>query len=222
MILRRLTNEGRRLVTPELASGERERWPEDVYLPLVLEAARPHSLDRLDRIVDDARHRFAPFDTALDPWAAPRLHAALPLTRREAADPALWRYLAVVHRPDFVRHRWENRSWTAMAGRFWRPGTRSESNAFARLWWIAELTRDGGDYTLTERVLRRQPLASSVFKRGLSSHRPVVSALVDALENAPAESVETTVVGVHKAAATVVVEAMAPESLRELVRRAMR
>lgn len=219
MMLRRLINEGRRLVVPELASGERDRWPEEAYLPLVLEAERTRSLEQLDEVVDRARAEFPPHDTALDAWAAPRLHAALPLTRREAADPGIWRYLAVVYRPDFVRHRWENRSWSTMSRRFWSPGTRPDSNAFARLWWIAELTRDGDDYDLTERVLRRQPLATNLFVRGLSSYRPVVATLVDALEDAPSEVIEVTVRRMQKAAATLVVEAMGEEELAGLVGR---
>lgn len=75
-----------------------------------------------------------PFDAAaIDAALACALHRALPLSRRLAADWGLWRYLAVVHRPDIVRHRWELRSWTTMRDRFWRGGTRPGSNVFGRL-----------------------------------------------------------------------------------------
>ncbi len=217
MMLRVLDREGVRLVRPGLASGEIERWPDTASAPFVREHARPIALDALDRVLDAILGETTPWDPAIDRLAAPAIHRALPLTRREAADPAIWRFLAVVHRPDFVRHRWENRSWATMRARFWRPGTRPDSNAIARLWWIAELTREGDDYDLTERVLARQPLATNLFSRELSSYRPAVEAFMAVFGDAPSQVIEVAVRAFNRRLSTVVLEGQDAASLSAML-----
>ena len=170
MKLRSLEPSGYRLVTPELASGKIDRWSEDAWRPFISDAARPIELDPFEAVVDEAIEKFAPRTSDIDAWLAARIHRALPLTRREASNAGVWRYLAVVRRPDFIRHRWEMSSWTTTRPRYWSVGLRHTSIAFARLWWIAELTRDGESYELTKRVLARQG-----SRRSSSSERGVVS-----------------------------------------------
>jgi hypothetical protein len=188
--LRALEPEGRRLVTQELASGAVTRWPESEWRPLTADCERALDLDAFDAVIDRAIATYEPYDAGHDPWLAPRLHEALPLTRREAAAPGVWRFLAVVHRPDLVRHRWENLSWATTKTRFWSTGTRHTSNAFARLWWIAEITRAGASYALTEKVLVSPRLATQVFVRTWSQHRPAVAGFVEAMEDAAADEIE--------------------------------
>ena len=77
-----------------------------------------------------------------------------------------------------------------MRARFWSSGTRHTSNMLGRLWWIAELTRDGSSYELTERVLSKQSLATPIFVRSWSQHRPAVEGFVDTLHDAPSEDIE--------------------------------
>lgn len=217
MILRGLAPAGKRLLTPELASGELARWSEAQYAPFVVDLDRAPRLEAFDAAVDAILRARERFDAELDGRFAPALHRALPLGRRQAADPAPWRYLAVVHRPDFVRHRWQNRSWASVQSRFWQNGTRPDSNAFARLWWIAELTRDGDDYALTEAVLLRQHLATALFVRTLGSYRPLVAACVEVLEGATSVQAEATIKLLHKTLGTVVLEALSLADLKLLV-----
>ncbi|HJL19746.1 MAG TPA: DUF6339 family protein [Sandaracinaceae bacterium LLY-WYZ-13_1] len=217
MILHSLHPDGRRLVVPELASGERARWGAEAHAGLLRETARIVELDALDAAVDGALRDTEPHDAGLDARLAPALHRALPLTRREAADPGVFRFLTVIHRPDLVRHRWENRSWSTMRGRFWRPGTRPDSNAFSRLWWIAELTRDGESYALTERVLARQALANNLFVRDLASYRPVVDAFVDVLGDAPSSVLEAATRALSRRLSVLLLESLTPDDLRSLL-----
>jgi hypothetical protein len=217
--LLRLKLEGQRLATPELASGEQEVWPESTWAELVEPFPREVPLEAFHRAIDDVERQFQPFDTAIDAELAYRLHRALKLTRREAADPALWRFLTVVARPDFVRHRWENRSWATMRTRFLRPGTRPDSNALARLWWIAELTRTDSDYALTGRVLKSQSLANAIFVRSLSFYRPAVVALVDTLEDRGADELERTMVRLTRWLAVTPLEGLSTEDIGRRVRK---
>lgn len=188
--LQRLLPSGRRLLTRELATGELPRLPDT----LAAEHARPFErvieLERFDALVSALIDSSEAHSSTLDRQAAPDLHRSLRLTRREAADPNLWRWLAIVHRPEFIRHRWEFQSWTTMRDRFWRSGTRHDSNSFSRLWWIAELTHEGEDYSLTERALRTQALAIGVFIRRFAHYPPALRACVSVLEDAPQQVVE--------------------------------
>ncbi|MCB9603189.1 MAG: hypothetical protein H6722_06640 [Sandaracinus sp.] len=221
MSLFALTPEAKSFVVPELASGQRELWQPGELRGVLspFPTRREVDLDRLDARLDELFCRVPKHDARFDALVAPELHTLLPLTRREAAEPGVWRWLAVVHRPDLVRHRWENRSWAQMRRRFWSVGTRPDSNAFARLWWIAELTRDGSpdSYALTRRVFARQPLATGIFIRSLGHHRPAVVALVDVLELAPPDVVERTLRLFTAALSSRVLEAMDEASLRALV-----
>ena len=75
-----------------------------------------------------------------DRWLAPRVHAALRLTPREAADRRLWAYLGAVVAPDYVRWRFSDNAPRA------RYVGRDDTQALSRLWWGSELTRNGSDY----------------------------------------------------------------------------
>lgn len=218
MRLRRLSAEASFLVTNELASGELSQHEPKAYDRFLDEASVGIELDELDEVIDRIIEQTKRHDAAIDRIAAPLIHQALPLPRREAANPGVWRYLAVAHRPDFVRHRWEAKSWATMRTKFWAPGTRPDSNAFSRLWWIAELTRDGDDYTLTQRVFSRQPLATQLFVRGFSESREAVRVFIDEMEYAAAADVERVAKELHGALGVLVLEGIEDEHLRALVR----
>src|SRR5450432_3296260 len=168
MRLYRLGSGAQHLVTKDLASGVLKTLPSVAYEQFVDEPEVPLELDGLDAVIEDLLARTQRHDSSFDRVAAPLIHRALPLTRREAALPGVWRFLALVHSPELVRHRWEDRSWATTRTRYWNLGTRPDSNAFYRLWWIAELTRDGDSYALTESVFDRQPLATQIFIRHFS------------------------------------------------------
>ncbi len=220
MLLRRLRNEGIQLVTPRLASGEEPRVAEAKYADLLEPCERELSLNALDAALDEILASSQPFDTSIDVRAAPAIHRALRLSRREASEPGVWRFLAVVHRPDFVRHRWENKSWSTMRSRFWSIGTRPDSNALCRLWWIAELSRQEDSYELTERALRRQVLANNVFVRALSFYQPAVRACIEVLENEPQEVIERAMLRFNRVLSTVSLESQSFEDLSSLLREA--
>ena len=206
--LMRLIPDGARLVTPELASGERDRWKPEEFEPLVAKVSRELRLDSLDAALDHAISSWAPHDPAMDAQLAPLVHRHLPLTLREASEIGVFRFLAVVHRPDVVRHRWDAAVWGQARSRFLTAGTRPDSNAFYRWWWIAELTRVGADYSLTERVLRRQSLATAIFARSLSFHRPAVRACIAALEDCESSVIERSMLEMSRWLALVRLESL--------------
>lgn len=214
MNLHALSPEGVCLVTRELATGDKPIYGPAEYQRFLDECEENISLDEFDAVVDELVAATSAWDPSIDRIAAPKVHQALPISRRVAANPGVWRYLAVIRRPHFVRHRWELRTWGQMRRRFWRPGTRPDSNAFSRLWWIAELTQDGGSYALTERVFARQPLATQLFVRDFSHYRPAVTALVDVLGDASSDEIEAVARQFSAFLSTVVLEAQTAESLR--------
>ena len=89
-------------------------------------------------------------DGVRDAWMAPRIHAALRLTRAVAARPEIWSWLALVPMRSYMKSRWplhddieERKTWRYFSSNLLRNGV-------ARLWWAAEMLRDGPDYTLAE------------------------------------------------------------------------
>lgn len=88
--------------------------------------------------------------SALDAYFAPRLHAALRLPRRWAAREDLWAWVASVPMKKFMTRRWpikeEGSAWRYKSSQLWRHGV-------ARLWWAAEILRDGPDYSLVQHAV---------------------------------------------------------------------
>src|SRR5580692_3916412 len=53
--------------------------------------------------------------TKSDSWLAPRVHASLRLTKREASDSRIWTFLAAYAFPDYVVWRWGRERQRALA-----------------------------------------------------------------------------------------------------------
>ncbi|MGP4002905.1 DUF6339 family protein [Streptomyces sp. 8N706] len=136
-------------------------------------------------LVEEAMRRFRDARTHADAWLAPRLHATIRMTRAEASDPELWNFVALAVAPDYVvwRHKATSKksglSPAATADRFTGPHYK---HAFARLWWVAELFRDGGDYRSAEFACGNQDVLNTTLRLDVIDHRPTALAIVRVLE----------------------------------------
>ncbi|MGA6221834.1 DUF6339 family protein [Streptomyces umbrinus] len=134
-------------------------------------------------LIDDVMHLYRhDVSTKADAWLAPRLHAALRLTRREAADSRLWNFLALAVAPDYVvwRHqptkaKEEGLPAMVVASRF-RGAHYTQT--FSRLWWAAELFRDGSDYGPVEVACGNQDILNTVLRFDIIDHRPTAQAFI--------------------------------------------
>jgi hypothetical protein len=154
------------------------------YEPYVVELGlgRSVSLAPLRAVLEEGRKRHSTKWSESDGWLAPRIHATLRLTRREAADRRLWAYLNVAVFPDHVRWRWldpDNPNSTVPIDRFLGEDSR---NQLGRLWWGAELTRNGTDYARTTKAYSSSQFARSWQVLDMMHHRPAALAIVDFLE----------------------------------------
>jgi hypothetical protein len=170
--------------------------------------------DPVRKLVDEAKRRFEGRRVEADAWLAPRLHATLRMTRAEAADNRRWNYLAMVVAPDYVvwRHRGAE---IAAASRFGGP---HYTQAFARLWWVAEMFRNGPDYEPVEIACRVQDVLNTTLRMDVIDHRPTALAIVRVLERLLAD--ETPRLGdrvnalssaVNAAGSTLVYDALAAD-----------
>ena len=112
---------------------------------------------------------------ASDGWLAPRVHSALRLTRREASDPGMWRWLSMTIGSAYLRWRWASEQDVIAPIRV-NGGINKQ--ALARLWWSAELLRNGGDYTEVGRFLSVQDFPNSLLHRPVMRFRAFALALV--------------------------------------------
>ncbi|MDT9700798.1 DUF6339 family protein [Streptomyces sp. P17] len=169
-------------------------------------------------LIDDAMYIYRDDrPTQADAWLAPRLHAILRLTRAEAADPALWNYLALGVAPDFVVWRHLSESKKSVNARYFKGPYHKQ--AFARLWWSAELFRNGPNYEPVVVACGNQDMLNTVLRLDVIDHRPTAQALVRLLQR---EVVRTgrdaNALGkaVNAAAATVMYDVMAPDVERDV------
>ncbi|MFI6474063.1 DUF6339 family protein [Streptomyces sp. NPDC050516] len=175
-------------------------------------------LHRVRDLIDDALSKFRDErPTAADAWLAPRLHETLRLTRREAAEKGFWTYMALGVAPDYVvwRHLPEPRA-DGSPGRVARDkfvGAHYKQ-AFARLWWAAELFRDGSDYRPVVVACGNQDMLNSALRLDIIDHRPTALALVGLLERKTVRTgreVNALTPAVNAAAATLMYDVIAPD-----------
>ncbi|MGW3816022.1 DUF6339 family protein [Streptomyces sp. NPDC005046] len=174
-------------------------------------------LRAIRNLIDDAMYTYRDLKpTQVDAWLAPRLHAVLRLTRAEAADPALWNYLALGVAPDFVVWRHLAESQKTVNARYFKGPHYKQ--AFARLWWSAELFRNGPDYEPVVIACGNQDMLNTVLRMDVIDHRPTAQALVRLLKR---EVVRTgrdaNALGkaVNTAAATLMYDVIAPDTERD-------
>jgi len=150
---------------------------------------------------------------ASDAWLSPRVHAALRLTRREGADRRLWAWLAVVAFPQYVRWRFRRVDTTGAATgtaekRF--VGAMHRDHAIARLWWGAELTRDGSDYTPTVAAFKKQDVPNTWFSLKAFEHRPTALAACRVLPSLSSDDINRLARSFDHVLTTIVLDSVAP------------
>ncbi len=174
-------------------------------------------LDALDEVVAEALATFAPGDTSMDGWLAPRVHSALPLRRREAADPKVWGWLTVERYPGLVPHRWKQNAKTG-AWPLERLTGDKVRQTLARLWWAAELTMDAsGDYGLTRELFSLsgfQDAYEAMFGREFCGYRPALSAFIQVAGPHPEKVMRETAKQFSNLLSTVVVESLSEDELK--------
>lgn len=145
-------------------------------------------LATLDSLMTEVKRRTAESDwddrTLSDRWVAPRVHYALRLLRSEAADRGVWQWLALRY-SWYVEWRWSGPDGTIADDRWWGP---IHKQALARLWWGAEVFRDGPDYRPVERAFVFQDLPNSYLHRPIVRCRSLAVAIVDRIDKSGAPS----------------------------------
>lgn len=183
--------------------GSETRWHTEPLRDLLVEAMRRFDDDRVKA----------------DGWLAPRLHATLRMTRSEAADSRRWNYLAMVVATDYVvwRHRGVD---VVAAGRFCGP---HYTQTFARLWWAAELFRNGADYRPVETACSVQDVLNTTMRLDVIDHRPTALAIIEVLTGLIRETrsrlgdhVNALSSSVNTAGSTLVFEAIAQEEAGDI------
>jgi hypothetical protein len=104
-----------------------------------------------------------------------------------------------------------------MREKFLGAGSDLYSNAIHRLWWIAELTVDEGDYSLTEQVFANQTMVNKVFDRWFARYRPAVVAICSELAYEPSWVIDDVTRRFNHALTNVQLEGLTEADARDLV-----
>ncbi|HYK01015.1 MAG TPA: DUF6339 family protein [Thermoanaerobaculia bacterium] len=134
----------------------------------------------LTALVDHATKNYEDDPDALDSWLAPRLHCAVRWSRRAASDPLRWSWLAVNYGHPYIQARWR----APRTGRVhtWRYTGELLRNGLSRLWWGAEMVRNGPDYGDVARLFRHVRTAQFALELRYSWYRPAAIAFTRVAE----------------------------------------
>ncbi len=154
---------------------------------------------------------------AIDAQLLEPLHQALPLTRREAADPRVWQWLCVTSFPDLVWRRWagevpppemlKDSLLPKYHPRFLaRPSLNGISrNTLARLWWTAEQL---GDYDLARRALSSQDMFQNIFERFFGIYPAAARACLDRFDGRSEAEIRSASKWLQQCASTTMLEGL--------------
>ncbi|MFE7425264.1 MULTISPECIES: DUF6339 family protein [unclassified Streptomyces] len=180
------------------------------------------ALEPVRDLCDEAMRRYRDSKpTRADAWLAPRLHATVRLDRREAADRRRWNHLALGVAPDYVtwRHmpepKQDGRASAVAANRF--RGAH-HTQVFARLWWAAELFRNGPDYGPVVTACSHQDMLNTVLRLDAIDHRPTAQAMVRLIENGTVKTgreINALASAINTSAATLMYDVIAPDAERD-------
>lgn len=171
---------GEALLSESVRAGVRNA---EHLTPLVKPFPRTIDLLALTEVVDEAMRLYNPAKrmadrTAADAWMGPRLHAALRITRAEAAYDEIWFFLSAYAFPDYVRWRWTSEN--GFSDRVF--GTDVKKQAFKRLWWTTELFRNGSDYSWAQRALSKSDIPNTLTALDAVHSRPVALGVLEFVE----------------------------------------
>lgn len=142
------------------------------------------TLDALESLMIETRNRvtsgYWEDRTYSDRWLAPRVHYSLRLHRSEAAERGVWQWIALRYQW-YVDWRWVGQDGSVADDRWWGP---VHKQAFARLWWGAEIFRDGPDYRPVEQVFVFQDMPNSYLHRPIVRCRSLALAIVERVSHA--------------------------------------
>ncbi|MFE1358397.1 DUF6339 family protein [Streptomyces harbinensis] len=154
--------------------------------------------------------------TRADAWLAPRLHATLRLTRAEAADSGLWNFIALIVAPDYVvwRHLPKKGAEKRVSVNPVRFCGLHYRQAIARLWWAAELFRDGEDYSPAVTFCRNQDALNTILSLDVIDHRPTARAVTRLMEQGTVtvgREVNALSTAINSAGSTLLYDVLAPD-----------
>ena len=175
---------------------------------------REIDVEPLVNLIEEAMRRFPDKPEESDAWLAPRVHHVLRLTRREAARRGAWAWLAVVAVPQYVHWRFPGKKRATDVDRFLG---REDKNAVGRLWWGAELMRDGGDYGPVEVGFSMQDVPNTWMRLDAFHNRALVQASLAKLKSyngakpATSDQVNAVAKAVNTAARTILIDAVSAD-----------
>lgn len=105
----------------------------------------------------------------LDAWLAPRVHNVVRVPRRIAADRRFWAWVAIEFGRQYIRARFSDGTGEPIKP-FRFTGTHLR-NGIARLWWSAEMARNGRDYSPVSQVLSAVRIAQFALELKYSWYR---------------------------------------------------
>lgn len=170
MTIYRVKQQIEAVLGPDVRTGRTEPPIEDYQM--LLDEAMSIDLELISGLLEHALAQDMEKDGELDQWLSPRFHFAMRLPRRIAGDRGFWTWLTLKVGMRYTLHRWGNGENVTM----YRYTGDFKRNALSRLWWFAEMARNGPSYSPVQGVLRDASTAQYAMELKYSMYRPAVIA----------------------------------------------
>jgi hypothetical protein len=214
VILKRLVNEVHLQIDDDMLARMDGTEPFGDY---EVEFGRSVDLQALDDALLSFRGR--DLSASDDAAMAIAVRRSLPLSAREAADRNLWWWVSARRYPTLVQSRWLVEQKGELHVTRERMLGQINRNAFARLWWGAEMVSGLEDLDAYTRLLfRNQDLFEAVIGRKLGRHPEALGVILQELAPLSGRVAREIVRDLRFLLSTLVLEAMSAEDLRNELR----
>lgn len=178
-------------------------------------------LETVDSLIAEAVRKHPGDPAGSDRWLAPRLHAALRLRRSEAAERGFWAWLAVDRHDDYVRWRFPGNTEHEDIERRGTPVKRfmgrDRDHALARLWWGAELFRDGSDYTPVVKAFQMQDIPNTWLSLNAVHNPAAAQAALRSLPTLSSDGINDLSRALDHVLTTIQLDVVAPVGLPDVI-----
>lgn len=175
-------------------------------------------IEQLEKEIFWAMKKFKESDSQIDISLAPSIHQIMSISRKQANDYGMWRFLTTVKFNEFVRHRWKGSDGKVNLDRYWGYKRRL---SLCRLWWASEMTVRDGDYELTKKLLSgsgQDQFENLVMGSKISNYPKALIILLEELLSENRDVYRSVMVNFNRLLTVVLLESLDENEIKQIIR----
>lgn len=214
--MKRLSTSGKKFIDNKFLNGDFSNVLQLETLATNIDVQ--FDIEQLEKEIFWIMNKFKESDSQIDISLAPSIHKIMRISRKQANDYGMWRFLTTVKFKEFVRHRWNGNEGKVNIDRYWGYKRRL---SLCRLWWASELTVRDGDYELTKKLLSgsgQDQFENLVMGSKISNYPKALKILLEELLTENRDIYRNVMINFNRLLSVVVLESLDENEIKQIIR----